>query len=280
MFSKSLKIMLNFVLDEAKRKRHEIMTVEHLLLALMQNREVIEILMACDVNLEELRDKLNQFIDKVSHDVFLDAESKIQHQPSAAFQRVLQRAVFQAQSVGKLEVTGVNVLAAIMSEEESQAARFLGDVKVRRSDIINYISKSISRPASYGEDETDTTNHMNPSEIDPEMLPLETEGILERYAVNLNEQARMGKIRSLFAPESAIKGEAGLGSRNNLLNAIHENLQSQGHLDISDLLREGQRDYRRYMNFRKYPRLLAGAAAVHSAPKNALTDLIKQLWHA
>jgi hypothetical protein len=93
-------------------------------------------------------------------------------------------------------------------------------------------------------------------------------------------QARMGKIRSLFAPESAIKGEAGLGSRNNLLNAIHENLQSQGHLDISDLLREGQRDYRRYMNFRKYPRLLAGAAAVHSAPKNALTDLIKQLWHA
>lgn len=93
-------------------------------------------------------------------------------------------------------------------------------------------------------------------------------------------QARMGKIRSLFAPESAIKGEAGLESRRNLLKAIHENLQSQGHHDISDLLKQGQNDYRRYMNFRKYPMILGGAAAYHAAPKNALVDLIKKLWHA
>ena len=92
--------------------------------------------------------------------------------------------------------------------------------------------------------------------------------------------ARTGKIKSLFAPESHLKGQAGLESRHRLLDAIHENLQGMGHEDISKLLREGQKDYRRYMKFRKYPRILAGAAAFHAAPKNALMDLIKQLWHA
>jgi hypothetical protein len=90
--------------------------------------------------------------------------------------------------------------------------------------------------------------------------------------------ARTGKIRSLFAPEAAIKGQAGLESRGNLLNAIHENLQSQGHHDISNLLRQGQNDYRKYMKFRKYPKMVGGAAAAYAIPKNALTDLIKKLW--
>lgn len=91
-------------------------------------------------------------------------------------------------------------------------------------------------------------------------------------------QARLGKIRSLFAPESAIKGQAGLEARRNLLKEMHENLQSLGHHDISDLLKQGQEDYSRYMKFRKYPRMLAGAAVAHSVPKNALTDLIKNIF--
>lgn len=92
--------------------------------------------------------------------------------------------------------------------------------------------------------------------------------------------ARTGKLSSLFSPETNLKGQAGLRSRNGLLNSIHENLQSLGHEDISDLLRQGQNDYRRYMNFRKYPRALAAAAAAYAVPKNPLTDLLKSLWHA
>ncbi len=92
--------------------------------------------------------------------------------------------------------------------------------------------------------------------------------------------ARTGKLSKLFSPETNLKGQAGLRSRNSLLNAIHENLQKLGHEDISDLLREGQNDYRRYMNFKKYPKILGGAAAAYASPKNPLTDLLKKLWHA
>jgi hypothetical protein len=92
--------------------------------------------------------------------------------------------------------------------------------------------------------------------------------------------ARMGKIKSLFAPESHLKGVAGLESRKKLLNALHENLNDLGHKDISDLLKKGQNEYRRYMKFKKYRNALALAGATYAAPKNALTDLIKNLWHA
>jgi hypothetical protein len=92
--------------------------------------------------------------------------------------------------------------------------------------------------------------------------------------------ARAGKLSKIFSPETNLKGQAGLKSRNSLLNAFHKNLQDMGHSDISDLLREGQNDYRRYINFRKYPRTLGLAAAAYATPKNSLTDLIKQLYNA
>ena len=93
-------------------------------------------------------------------------------------------------------------------------------------------------------------------------------------------QARTGKLSKIFSPETNLKGRAGMRSRNSLLNAIHENLQSMGHNDISDLLRQGQNDFRRYMEFRKYPMILGGAAAAYATPKNSLTDLLKKLWKA
>jgi len=93
-------------------------------------------------------------------------------------------------------------------------------------------------------------------------------------------QARTGKFSKIFSPETNLKGQAGMRSRNSLLNAIHENLQGMGHNDISDLLRKGQNDFRRYMEFRKYPRALGIAAAAYATPKNSLTDLIKNLWNA
>lgn len=88
---------------------------------------------------------------------------------------------------------------------------------------------------------------------------------------------RMGKVRSLFSPESQITGEAGLSSRNRLLDAIHENLQSQGHHDISQLLKQGQKEYRRYSKFKPYRNALAMAGALYATPKNALTDLVKKM---
>lgn len=90
--------------------------------------------------------------------------------------------------------------------------------------------------------------------------------------------ARQGKFSKIFAPETHLKGQAGLESRNNLLNAIHENLQGMGHKDISDLLRKGQNEYRKYMKYRKYRNIIGGAAVAYAAPKNALTDLVKKIW--
>lgn len=90
--------------------------------------------------------------------------------------------------------------------------------------------------------------------------------------------ARRGKIKSLFAPETHLKGQAGLESRNRLMDAIHENLQGMGHHDISELLRKGQNDFRRYMKFKKYRNMLGGAGITYAVPKNPLTDLLKKLW--
>lgn len=92
--------------------------------------------------------------------------------------------------------------------------------------------------------------------------------------------ARKAKLSKLFAPESYLKGKAGLKARNALLESMHENLQSLGHKDISDLLKKGQNEYRRYMKFKKYRDILGVAGATYAAPKNALIDLVKNLWHA
>lgn len=202
MFSKSLEMTLNLALGKAKEKRHELMTVEHLLLALIEDAEAAEILMACGANLQRLRTSLDVLIDEVTPYIPLGQELHVQ--PSTAFQRVLQRAVFQAQSTGKLEVTGVNVLAAILSEQESQASYFLNQENVHRSDVINYISRGISRLNQYGEDVEN--ERANAPELESEGMALESgENALERYAVNLNEQARLGKIDPLIGRKEEIQ---------------------------------------------------------------------------
>lgn len=204
MFSKSLEVTLGLALAKAEEKRHERMTVEHLLLALLENVEVAQILIACGANLQRLHAHLNGLIDEAMPQIpSLGREFHVQ--PSAAFQRVLQRAVFQAQSTGKLEVTGVNVLAAILSEPKSQAACLLEQENIRKSDVILYISRGISRLNQYGESDMEN-ERINPSEIEAETSPLETgESILERYAVNLNTQAKLGKIDPLIGRKEEIQ---------------------------------------------------------------------------
>ncbi len=204
MFSKSLKTILNLILVEAKKKRYEVMTVEHLLLMLLGDAEVVEILMTSGVNLQRLRTNLEIFINEVTPHV--PAGQDVQVQPTSAFQRVLQRAVFQAQSVGKVEVTGANVLAAVLSEAESQAAHFLNQENVRRVDVIHYISRGISKSNSFGENDIDGSEQGASSEAEADTLPLDTaESILERYAVNLNEQARLGKIDPLIGRKEEVQ---------------------------------------------------------------------------
>ena len=138
MLSSELEFCLNEAFQNARESRHEFMTVEHLLLALLDIPKVHEILKACNSNVGQLRRQLSEFIDEATPLMPLEEEAEVQ--PTLGFQRVLQRAVFHVQSTGKKEVTGSNVLVAIFSEKQSQAVYFLGLQDVTRLDIVNYIS--------------------------------------------------------------------------------------------------------------------------------------------
>ena len=138
MLSSELEFCLNEAFQKAQERRHEFMTVEHLLLALLDIPKVHEILKACDANVGELRKQLVEFIDEATPLMAPEDDSDVQ--PTLGFQRVLQRAVFHVQSSGKKEVTGSNVLVAIFSEKQSQAVYFLGLQNVTRLDVVNLIS--------------------------------------------------------------------------------------------------------------------------------------------
>ncbi len=197
MFSKSLEMTLNFAFARAKEKRHEFMTVEHLLLGLIENPEAAEVLIACGANIQRIRTGLDIFIEETTPHVPLNKTLNVQ--PTLGFQRVLQRAVFQAQSAGKTEVSGANVLVAVFGEQESQAVYFLNQENVNRIDAINYLAhgaSSQSKTSSFQEPEMDFEHSQPAAEMDMDNLP--GENLLERYAINLNEQARMGKIDPLI----------------------------------------------------------------------------------
>ena len=142
MLSKELEQTINEAFRSAKVKRHEFMTVEHLLIALLDNNDAIRVLKACNVDIGGLRADLIEFIDSTTP--LISPEDEIETQPTLGFQRVLQRAVFHVQSSGKNEVTGANVLVAIFSEQESQAVFFLKTQNVSRLDVVNFITHGIS----------------------------------------------------------------------------------------------------------------------------------------
>src|SRR5690625_3391089 len=144
MLSKDLETTLNQAFRGARLKRHEFMTVEHLLLALLDNGNALEVLRACGADIDRLRIELTEFID-ANTPLIPEGDLERETQPTLGFQRVLQRAVFHVQSSGRREVTGANVLVAIFSEQESQAVYFLKQQSVARLDVVNYISHGISR---------------------------------------------------------------------------------------------------------------------------------------
>ena len=148
MLSSELEFCLNEAFQRARDSRHEFMTVEHLLLALLDIPKVHEILKACDGNIPELRRQLTEFIDEQTPLLPEDAETDVQ--PTLGFQRVLQRAVFHVQSSGKKEVTSANVLVAIFSEKQSQAVYYLNLQDITRLDVVNYISHGMPSVPSEG----------------------------------------------------------------------------------------------------------------------------------
>ncbi|RQW61963.1 ATP-dependent Clp protease ATP-binding subunit ClpA [Vibrio viridaestus] len=191
MLNKELESSLNGAFARARDKRHEYMTVEHLLLALLDNDAAKEALLACGANIDELRSELDVFIDQTTP-LIPDNDETRETQPTLSFQRVLQRAVFHVQSSGRNEVSGANVLVAIFSEQESQAAFLLKKHDVSRLDIVNFISHGITKASSSSEGPSSDSFSAESTE------ETSSEERLENFATNLNHMAAQGKIDPLI----------------------------------------------------------------------------------
>ena len=195
MIAQELEVSLHMAFMDARQKRHEFITVEHLLLALLDNPSASEVLRACAANIEELRKLLSDFISE--HTPIVSGE-EVDTQPTLGFQRVIQRAILHVQSSGKKEVTGANVLVAIFGEKDSHAVYFLHQKGVTRLDVVNFISHGISKvpqsgPAKQPEAEADGEQEQQQG------------GALETYTMNLNAQALAGKIDPLIGRERELE---------------------------------------------------------------------------
>jgi len=215
MLNRELEVTLNLAFKDARVKRHEFMTVEHLLLALLDNGAAATVLRACGANMDKLRHDLREFIDSTTPLIPVHEEER-ETQPTLGFQRVLQRAVFHVQSSGKREVTGANVLVAIFSEQESQAVFLLKQQSVARIDVVNYIAHGISKVPGESEsheqeqESQDEEGGENPVSGNP----------LDAYASNLNELARQGRIDPLVGREHEVERVAQILARRRKNNPL------------------------------------------------------------
>jgi len=196
MLNKELEDSLNDAFKRAHEKRHEYITVEHLLLAMMHNNSAREVFQASGGNVEAMVADLETYLDETSPVIPQDVEHETQ--PTLGFQRVLQRAVFHVQSSGKKEVTGANVLIAIFSEQDSQAVYLMGRQDVSRLDAVNYISHGIARI----DDDDDLSDFEEVPAAEGEQANSDP---LSKYTVNLNERARLGKIDPLIGREKELE---------------------------------------------------------------------------
>ncbi len=228
---------------EARQKQHEFITVEHLLLAMLDNPSAAEVLKACGVDLEEMRGVLGDFINE--HTPRLAPHSDADTQPTQGFQRVIQRAILHVQSSGKKEVTGANVLVAIFGEKESHAVYFLNQRGVTRLDVVNFISHGISKTPAQKPEKSEAKEESEAAE--------QEKGALDSYTINLNQMAKAGKTDPLIGRALELErvvqvlcrrrknnpllvGEAGVGK-----TAIAEGLARRiNDGEIPDLLKEYQ----------------------------------------
>lgn len=201
MLNKELENTLNSAFKLARNKHHEFMTVEHLLLAMLDNDEAAEVLIACGVEIEKLNKSLTDFIESTTPLLGASEEDR-DTQPTLGFQRVLQRAVFHVQSSGKKEVSGANVLVAIFSEQESQAVYFLKKQHVARIDIVNYISHGISKVSGSNDSEQHSESVQEDDTAGQEGTG---KNALENYTLNLNAEAESGRIDPLVGRDSEVE---------------------------------------------------------------------------
>ena len=194
MIAQELEVSLHMAFVEARQKRHEFITVEHLLLALLDNPSAAEALRACGAKPEQLRKELGDFIDE--HTPTVSGNEDIDTQPTLGFQRVIQRAILHVQSAGKKEVNGANVLIAIYGEKDSHAVYFLQKQGVTRLDVVNFISHGVSKvPPAKASSEGETDAEREKAEAGP----------LEQYTINLNALAIQGKIDPLIGRDKELE---------------------------------------------------------------------------
>src|SRR3990167_7737541 len=198
MLNRELEYTLNMAFNDARSKRHEYITIEHLLLSLLDNPSAASVLRGCGVNLDRLKKQLANFITETTP-TLNEAKNQSDIQPTLGFERVLQRAIFHAQSSGRSEVNGANVLVAIFSEEESQAVYFLRQENITRLDVINYLAQGITR--LYNAD----PHGFSPRSIEEANNPDGSLNLpLEHYSANLNAKAKIGALDPIIGREEEL----------------------------------------------------------------------------
>lgn len=206
-FSNTLEQAIHAALALANSRSHEFATLEHLLLALIDEPDAARVMKACSVDTEELRTKLVEYVDTDLSNLVTDIEGS-EAVPTAAFQRVIQRAAIHVQSSGRTEVTGANVLVAIFAERESNAAYFLQEQDMTRYDAVNFIAHGVAKDPAYGEARPVTgAQDMDDEQQSTDSTPEadQKESALGKYCVDLNEKARLGDVDPLIGRESEVE---------------------------------------------------------------------------
>jgi ATP-dependent Clp protease ATP-binding subunit ClpA len=193
MIAQELEVSLHLAFVEARQKRHEFITVEHLLLTMLDNASAAQVLRACGVNIDELRQVVSEFI--TTHTPVTPGDRDVDTQPTVGFQRVIQRAILHVQSTNKKEVTGANILVALFGEKDSHAVYFLTQRNVSRLDVVNYIAHGIDKalPGAPAKPQTESESESEQQE--------NAAGALKSYTQDLNAQALAGKIDPLIGRE-------------------------------------------------------------------------------
>ncbi|MDO6480145.1 ATP-dependent Clp protease ATP-binding subunit ClpA [Shimia thalassica] len=204
-FSNTLEQAIHAALAEANARRHEFATLEHLLLSLLEEPDSLRVMQACSVNVDELRAALEEYINDDLSNLVTDIEGS-EAVPTAAFQRVIQRAAIHVQSSGRTEVTGANVLVAIFAERESNAAYFLQEQDMTRYDAVNYIAHGVAKDPAFGESRPVTGSDMEDDQtVDASESDSNKESALAKYCVDLNEKSRKGDIDPLIGRDSEVE---------------------------------------------------------------------------